>query len=136
MLPSHLDLLYANVALHSDAAAFKVPIMSATDGRVSEWHTITYQQFQSDVDKAAAYWSQELLKDGVCKRSIVGLWYVDVLPFGGMVNLMNEFQVWWDDLHGRCSHLWRLESRIYSPAVQSSSPRAVDHIRASDEGRR
>ncbi|KAF7424658.1 hypothetical protein PC9H_009968 [Pleurotus ostreatus] len=78
MLPSHLDLLSSNVALHPDAPAFKVPIMSVTDDGVSEWYTITYQQFQSDVDKAAAYWSQELLKDGVCKRSIVGLW------FGGM----------------------------------------------------
>ncbi|KAG5220182.1 amp- ligase [Salix suchowensis] len=37
-------------------------------------------------------------------------------------NLVNEFQVRWDDLHGRCSYLWCLESGIYSPTIQLRLP--------------
>ncbi|KAJ7597147.1 hypothetical protein C8J56DRAFT_1001157 [Mycena floridula] len=87
MLSSHLTVLQDSAARFPDAPAFKVPILEA--GHVREWQTITYRQFQHDVEVYARYWSRILSADHVPRGSVVGLWiggytYSDLLHIYGV----------------------------------------------------
>ncbi|KAI0348433.1 acetyl-CoA synthetase-like protein [Trametopsis cervina] len=65
--------------------------MSASDPTcVEEWETITYAQFDADVQLQAAHWTHTLKLDGIPPRSVVALWlggmsYRDVVTIYGMI---------------------------------------------------
>lgn len=75
MFSTHLTVLETSASRHPSAAAFRTPLLNET-GQVQEWNTITYEQFHSDVQLYARYWSRTLKRDGIPLRSVVGLWYV------------------------------------------------------------
>lgn len=79
MLSSHLSVLETSAALHSSSPVFKVPQLDLAAGRVQDWHSITYRQFQSDVEDFAKYWRRALRISDIPQRSVIGLWYSDIL---------------------------------------------------------
>ncbi|KAJ8521428.1 hypothetical protein ONZ45_g1866 [Pleurotus djamor] len=86
MPTSHLTVLESSASLYPSAPVFKVPQLDNSN-HVQEWASITYSQFQSDVELFARYWSRTL--KGVPRRSVVGLWlsgmtYRDVLHIYGL----------------------------------------------------
>jgi hypothetical protein len=73
---THLTVLEASASKYASAAVFKVPKLDTKTGRVQEWQSITYREFQQDVELFAKYWAHALKSRGVLQRSIVGLWCV------------------------------------------------------------
>lgn len=71
---THLTVLEHSASVFSSSAAFKVPRLSTNGEAVEEWVPISYQQFLSDVEQSARYWSRTLTAHGVPSRSIVGMW--------------------------------------------------------------
>ncbi|KAF8078511.1 hypothetical protein FPV67DRAFT_58582 [Lyophyllum atratum] len=89
MLKSHLSVLEASATLYPLSAVFKTPRVDVSTGQLYGWDSITYQQFQSDVETHARYWARTLGDDGIPPRSVVGLWiggftYADVLHIYGV----------------------------------------------------
>lgn len=76
---THITILAEIVSKHPSSPAFRTPIVDPKTGSVLEWKTISYSQFQSDVELFARYWSRTLSADGIAQRSVVGLWFVIVL---------------------------------------------------------
>ena len=74
MLPPHLALLYSTAQQAGSAAAFRTPQLQSGSDKVQSWKTITYEQFQQDVDITAKYWRSVLFRDGVPPKSVVCLW--------------------------------------------------------------
>ncbi|KAL1951670.1 hypothetical protein VTO73DRAFT_819 [Trametes versicolor] len=86
---THLTVLEHSASVFSSSAAFKVPRLSTDGEAVEEWVPISYQQFLSDVEQSARYWSRTLTAHGVLSRSIVGMWlggmtYLDALHIYGV----------------------------------------------------
>ncbi|EMD35402.1 hypothetical protein CERSUDRAFT_116175 [Gelatoporia subvermispora B] len=77
-LNTHLTVLASSASRYSSSPAFRTPVLDS-DGQVREWSTITYSQFQSDVEVYARYWAHTLKADGIPQRSVVAIWV------GGMV---------------------------------------------------
>lgn len=73
---SHLTVLESSAAKYSSSPAFRVPQIDSQTEQVQQWHTITYKQFLSDVERFARYWLRTLETDAVPKGSVVGLWQV------------------------------------------------------------
>jgi acyl-CoA synthetase (AMP-forming)/AMP-acid ligase II len=89
MFRTHLSVLESSAAHFSSRPAFKVPLLDAHTGLLSDWTTITYQQFHDDVERSASYWFGKLERDGVASRSVIGLWiggytYDDVVTIYGL----------------------------------------------------
>ncbi|GLB36255.1 putative amp- ligase [Lyophyllum shimeji] len=89
MLESHLSVLEASANLHRHSAVFKTPRLDPSNGQLQGWESITYEQFQRDVQIHARYWARALAHDGIAPRSVVGLWiggftYADVLHIYGI----------------------------------------------------
>jgi hypothetical protein len=38
------------------------------------WHSISYKTFQDDLERSAAYWSQNLTGEGLAQQDVVGIW--------------------------------------------------------------
>ncbi|KAL0958539.1 hypothetical protein HGRIS_000679 [Hohenbuehelia grisea] len=88
MVPVHLSALNTAASRYSELPAFKLP-QTDLEGRVTQWSVVTYRQFQDDVNRFARHWADRLLMDGVCPKSVVGLWlsgmaYTDVLHIYGL----------------------------------------------------
>ncbi|KAI0639736.1 acetyl-CoA synthetase-like protein [Trametes polyzona] len=87
---THLTVLEQSASLYASSAAFKLPRLASADSEVvEEWVPVTYQQFLSDVERSARYWSRTLSAHKVPKRSIVGMWlggmtYLDALHIYGV----------------------------------------------------
>lgn len=75
MSSSHLTVLETSASVYPSASAFKLPQLDESNN-IAGWHSITYSQFQRDVERFARSWSHKLRSSGVPRRSIVGLWYV------------------------------------------------------------
>jgi len=73
---SHLTILQDSASSHSDAPVFRVPRSDPSTGQVHDWSSISYRQFNDDVEFTARYWQKMLHSDGVPEYSVVGLWYV------------------------------------------------------------
>ncbi|KZT07086.1 acetyl-CoA synthetase-like protein [Laetiporus sulphureus 93-53] len=71
---THLTVLAESAATYPTRPVFRIPIVDTQSRRVRDWNTITYSQFQSDVELYARYWSRALRADGLPRRSVVGLW--------------------------------------------------------------
>ncbi|KAG6842569.1 hypothetical protein C0991_000095 [Blastosporella zonata] len=89
MFPSHLTVLQSTTARCPLAVVFKTPRTDITNGQVTSWDSITYQQFQEDIKIHARYWARTFATDGIPTRSVVGLWiggftYTDVLHIYGI----------------------------------------------------
>ncbi|KAL0951048.1 hypothetical protein HGRIS_007788 [Hohenbuehelia grisea] len=84
MPSSHLTVLEQSAVRYASSPVFKVPRLDLSTKQVLSWESITYSQFQSDVERFARYWSRVLRQDGIPPRSVVGIWlggmtYTDVL---------------------------------------------------------
>ncbi|KAF5377456.1 hypothetical protein D9615_005309 [Tricholomella constricta] len=89
MIKSHLSVLETSATLFPLSVAFKTPTVNHSIGQEQEWNSITYRQFQRDVETHARYWARTLANDGVKPRSVVGVWiggftYTDVLHIYGV----------------------------------------------------
>ncbi|KAG5648080.1 hypothetical protein DXG03_007115 [Asterophora parasitica] len=89
MIQSHLSVLETTATISPLSVVFKTPIIDIFSGQVQEWQSITYQQFQRDVETHAKHWARTLANDGLPPRSVVGLWiggftYTDVLHIYGV----------------------------------------------------
>ena len=71
---THLTVLADTASRHPDAPVFKLPLLDPQTQQVRQWDVITYEQFHSDVERFARYWTQELTAVGVPQRSVVGVW--------------------------------------------------------------
>lgn len=71
---THLTVLQNSVTIHGSAPVFRLPAIAAETGAVSEWQTITYSQFQADVEHFAKYWIAALAVQNIELGSVVGLW--------------------------------------------------------------
>jgi acyl-CoA synthetase (AMP-forming)/AMP-acid ligase II len=78
-LRTHLTDLEAAASNYASCAAFKVPDLDPSTGRVREWVSINYEQFKKDVELFAKYWAHVLKAQGIPPRSVVGIWCVDLL---------------------------------------------------------
>jgi hypothetical protein len=74
MIRSHLTVLETSASLFPSSSVFKTPRLDLQSGQVQDWHSITYRQFQSDVEVFARYWTRKLKSEGILQRSVVGLW--------------------------------------------------------------
>lgn len=75
MFRTHLSVLDSSAACFSSSPVFKLPLLDAQTNQLSDWTTITYQQFRDDVERSSAYWAKELRRDAIPQRSVIGLWY-------------------------------------------------------------
>jgi len=75
MVNTHLTVLNSSAVKYANAPVFRIPQLNAA-GHVEEWHTVTYEQFNSDVELFARHWKRVLSEDGLPIRSIVGMWFV------------------------------------------------------------
>lgn len=71
---SHLTVLQTSASVYSSATAFRVPEVDGETGKLVQWRSISYRQFQDDVDLFARYWARTLRADGVPREAVVGLW--------------------------------------------------------------
>ncbi|RXW22056.1 hypothetical protein EST38_g3794 [Candolleomyces aberdarensis] len=89
MLTSHLEVYQRSTSLHSASPLFRIPHVCPSSGRVEEWSTITYGQFERDVERYARHWGRALRRKGIPRRSVIGLWlsgltYVDCIHIYGI----------------------------------------------------
>ncbi|KAJ2931928.1 hypothetical protein H1R20_g5158, partial [Candolleomyces eurysporus] len=89
MLTSHLEVYQRSTSLHSASPLFRIPHVCPSSGRVEEWSTITYGQFERDVERYARHWARALRRKGIPRRSVIGLWlsgltYVDCIHIYGI----------------------------------------------------
>lgn len=77
MLNSHLTVLNASAALYPSCPAFKTPCLGSSSNTVEEWRSISYAQFQADVESSARHWTKTFRESAIPRRSVIGLWYVD-----------------------------------------------------------
>ncbi|KAJ7783906.1 hypothetical protein DFH07DRAFT_997347 [Mycena maculata] len=89
MLRTHLTVLEASASRYPLSPVFKLPRSDSQSNHGWDWYSITYRQFQLDVELFARYWSRTLSRSGVDVGSVVGLWiggytYNDVLNVYGM----------------------------------------------------
>lgn len=76
MIKSHLQVYQASTSRFSSSPLFRIPEVCTSTGNVLQWETITYQQFEHDVELYARHWSRVLRSNGIPRRSVVGMWYV------------------------------------------------------------
>ncbi|KAI0948115.1 hypothetical protein AcW1_009712 [Taiwanofungus camphoratus] len=86
---THLTILVESASNYPTHPVFRLPLIDGERNQVREWTSITYSQFQSDVELFARYWSCTLREDGLKERSVVGVWlggltYLDVLHIYGI----------------------------------------------------
>ncbi|KAJ7110104.1 hypothetical protein C8R44DRAFT_743400 [Mycena epipterygia] len=89
MLRTHLTVLETSACRYPLSPAFKLPGSGSQSSHGQDWYSITYRQFQIDVELTARHWSRTLTQSGVAFGSVVGLWiggytYNDVLNIYGM----------------------------------------------------
>jgi hypothetical protein len=75
MAISHLELLETSPFEYSQLSVFRTPVVNEETSRIDSWRSISYRQFQQDVEKFASYWQSKLLADSVPPQSVVGVWY-------------------------------------------------------------
>lgn len=75
-LRSHLSVLENSVSLYGSHSAFRVPRLDKETSKVQCWDSVTYEEFQRDVELFARHWARILKADGIPPRSVVGMWYV------------------------------------------------------------
>lgn len=71
---THLTVLKSSASLYPSSPAFRIPQLNSGTGQVQFWQSVTYKQFQLDVELFAKYWTRKLKTHGIPRRSIVGLW--------------------------------------------------------------
>ena len=70
-----LTVLQASASQYSNNPVFKVPHTQAPDSdQVEEWESISYAQFEADVELHSKYWARKLSEDGVPSGAVVALW--------------------------------------------------------------
>ncbi|KAF5356039.1 hypothetical protein D9756_003859 [Leucocoprinus leucothites] len=89
MVPSHLAVLEASSSRYSQLPVFRTPIVNEKTGKLDSWRSISYSQFQRDVERFSKFWWSKLSGDGVPPQSVVGVWiggftYTDVLHIYGL----------------------------------------------------
>ncbi|TFK76995.1 acetyl-CoA synthetase-like protein [Pluteus cervinus] len=87
MFNSHFSVLDASVSRTPSAPVFKTPVVDSSSGSITQWNTVTYEQFSRDIQNSARYWASTLR--AVPPRSVIGLWiggftYTDVLHIYGI----------------------------------------------------
>jgi acyl-CoA synthetase (AMP-forming)/AMP-acid ligase II len=71
---SHLTVLASSAIRYADLPAFRTPVLDQYSNSVLEWHSITYREFNLDVERFARYWRRRLRTAGISHRSVVGMW--------------------------------------------------------------
>ncbi len=72
---THLTILERAACTYPTRPVFKLPKLSATNPeQVDEWESISYAQFQADVEAYATHWLRVLQADGLPSRTVVGVW--------------------------------------------------------------
>ncbi|KAF9452669.1 acetyl-CoA synthetase-like protein [Macrolepiota fuliginosa MF-IS2] len=89
MVTSHLAILEASSSRFSQLPVFQTPVVDQETGAIASWQSISYRQFQRDVERFARFWQSRLLNDGVAPHSVVGVWiggftYTDLLHIYGL----------------------------------------------------
>ncbi|KAJ3570247.1 hypothetical protein NP233_g4524 [Leucocoprinus birnbaumii] len=89
MVSSHLKILEQYSSRYSQSPAFRTPVLNRETGEIQTWRSISYRQFQQDVERFARYWLYKLSSDDVPPKSVVGMWiggftYLDVLHIYGL----------------------------------------------------
>lgn len=78
-LKTHLTVLQWSATTFADSIVFKIPKPVSIDGEVQyHWDDVTYRQFLLDVERSARYWSSTLVRANIPRRSVIGLWCVDI----------------------------------------------------------
>ncbi|KAF8975058.1 hypothetical protein BDQ17DRAFT_1319903, partial [Cyathus striatus] len=67
---------------------FRIPCLDST-GAIGSWRPVTYSEFHRDIELYARHWTHVLRKDGIHRKSVIGLWlsglaYTDVLHIYGI----------------------------------------------------
>lgn len=76
---THLTVLEQCATQYAQSPAFRIPEIDTSNNQIIQWQTVTFSQFNADVQHFAKYWTSRLSRDGVSPRSVVGLWYVHLL---------------------------------------------------------
>ncbi|KDR66678.1 hypothetical protein GALMADRAFT_232387 [Galerina marginata CBS 339.88] len=81
-----INQFLSNLTKYSSSPLVKVYVGSPG---APAWNTITYQDFQIDMEKVAAYWYARLTEVGIPQNSVVGLWltghaYSDLIHLYGL----------------------------------------------------
>jgi acyl-CoA synthetase (AMP-forming)/AMP-acid ligase II len=71
-----LTVIEADASKYPSSPAYKIPQIDPSTGRVEAWKTITYGEFQQDIEQFAKYWSLKLNALDIPPRSVIGVWYV------------------------------------------------------------
>jgi acyl-coenzyme A synthetase/AMP-(fatty) acid ligase len=73
-LQTHLTAIEGAYNKHPQVAAFKIPKLHPTTGKVDEWTSVSYAQFRADILAHASYWSIFLQSRNIKPGSVVTLW--------------------------------------------------------------
>lgn len=79
MYSSHLTILEQSSTLYPSAPAFRIPRSDPSTSRVLEWLSVSYQQFQQDVEYTARHYRRLFKSADIPDNSVVGLWWVLII---------------------------------------------------------
>lgn len=72
-----LTVLETAAAVHSTHPAFRVPRLGLKgSSEVEEWSSISFAQFDTDVERQAHRWARVLAANKLSLGAVVSLWYV------------------------------------------------------------
>lgn len=75
MPTSHLAVLESSSLIYPLRPVFRVPTVNKETGEIGSWQSISYRQFQLDVERFARFWQSKLIINGILPQSVVGVWY-------------------------------------------------------------
>jgi hypothetical protein len=71
---THLTVLKRSTSRYASSPAFKIPRWDLITGDLRDWQTITYAQFQKDVEIVAGHWYRIFGAQQLPQQSTIGLW--------------------------------------------------------------
>lgn len=77
-LRTHLTAIEDTCRKEPDATAFRIPKLD-NDGLVSEWTSISYQQFWSEILAQAQKWSRVFKGKNIARGSVITHWFVRLI---------------------------------------------------------
>jgi len=119
MMKSHLEVFQSSVSRFASAPLFRIPEVDPSTGNVLEWSTITYQQFQDDVELYARHWSRVLRCSGIPRGSVIGLWWA-LFNYTRVREMTNIYLIRLSGLtYIDCIHIYGMSRAGYIPQMFS-----------------
>lgn len=120
MPTSHLAILEASSLIYPQRPVFRVPTVNKETGKFDSWESISYRQFQLDVERFARFWQSKLLSDGIPPQSVIGVWYVSICIT--VIWYLCALKDRWIHVYGRFTYLWSLKGWVHPSIVQPPPP--------------